>query len=265
MTNNIRESVMVLAKGPGVTFSTPIKQRQLLGPVVTETLGSCFLFTYQSRLYVVTCRHVVEGQISSDEQCKVILRYQKKGGSTDGAILPLDTTYLRYHPEDTSERTFDIAAFVMPDSVLSMLPVQVWSLEKQDDYPVLDKKTKIKLIGYPKVVLTDEKIRRKNMPINPLEVWASIASVPSQKPMIPSNSPMPIIGTYITEIDELEISLEGASGGIAIIETKHGDLAFGILSATGSGELQNRLSGTKRQIDFVCVIPMIRLIETIIQ
>jgi hypothetical protein len=46
MSNDIREPVMILAKGPCITSSMPPNIRQMVGPVITETLGSCFLFAY---------------------------------------------------------------------------------------------------------------------------------------------------------------------------------------------------------------------------
>lgn len=254
---------MVLAKGPSIAQDMPVNQKQIFGPTVTETLGSCWLFTYRHLFCIATCRHVIDNKLHPGEQFKVVLRYNKANGGTDGTIFLLNSHWLRFHPGDTVKQTYDVAVFVLPKASVANFPIQVWSLDHQGNYPILDKSTKIKLVGYPASTITAAQINDPKLPLVATEFHASIASVSRYEGAKPPNYTKHIIGSLITEIEGSSSGHDGASGGLAFIESSRSSLAFGTISTVGRGTLVDKVTGALRQITFVGVTPMQQIIEAI--
>lgn len=224
----------------------------VLSPSSGQTFGSGFLIQRGERVYVVTCRHVIEE--AKTRSLLAVPTPKKTRALLDTDLLKLDVPM--YHPNDSSNSTYDIAVLRVLGATVTELRQRGIELVRLEASPASAIKDGLLVhaAGYPVDYAETQLALRSSDALSPLRVRGSIKTVPLDS-LTQHGFAAPLREGHFAETVERPLG-KGASGGpVYADDTGETGRVVGVL--VGSAETQN-----PHTIGFVFASAS-RIIETI--
>lgn len=204
----------------------------VLDPSSGRTFGSGFVVERRNRVYVVTCRHVIEEADSPN--LRAIPKPKKTKALSESDVLKLGKAI--YHPDDAPGGTYDVAALQIVDTSLERLhghgivPVRLPRLAANE----IKEGLALKVAGYPIEYAERELSLRSSEPLAPLRLCGTVRTVPLGT-LTQNGFGAPLRAAYFAQADRP--LGKGASGGPVYLDGRGTNVrVVGVLLA--SAEMQ---------------------------
>lgn len=242
-----RESVTILGIGPKPTPDLSGEIRQIVASSIERTLGTCILFAYKENLWIVSCRHVVENVLQNSlDTYKALTKFVTAEGKIEKFTFVLDQQFLRYHPSDHLDTSYDLAILWIGRKNNIRLPITPIGFYPQYSFLPLVADMELEVFGYPVKSFTPNDIQRVDELLPLTSVTAKFLDGPrtGEKPV---NHNKRQLFQFVAEVQR-DTDMSGISGGLVVAKHASQFYPIGMITGSGVGRVIDQRDGTQRKV-----------------
>lgn len=231
------------------------------------TIGTGISFIYQDRIWLLTCKHVVEPALGKFI-IKSLLRIKSRGNTKAKDYLWNfgQGNNVRYHAKDSESQSHDLALFFFNKTSNNRDKFDVFKLPPRSELPNLIDGEDLVILGYPKKNLSYKEVNESDHPL-PLNILrAKYLSKIAEIEYRPRNYDKIIVDQEYAILDSSQNvkDLDGMSGGLVLV-LRHGKyLPVGMFVATGKGQ-KNDTQGRRNSAVDIAFFAHFRQIYSLLQ
>lgn len=199
-----------------------------------KTSGTGFIISYETKIYIVTCKHVIFG--AGSKNLFAMPNIQMTKSPKDGYKV-LSLKNIHFHPEDTNDLSYDVAVCEIDEKSMSeieLLNITCIPINNESDFTIPQNGDEIIGYGFPVIYAEQLFSLNKNEPMPPFKLKGKLLKIP-----IHDLTHIGFTGNlhegYFAQTPKKPFSLSGLSGGLAISNNNSGKVCGVVL---GNADIQ---------------------------
>ena len=246
IAQNYNDKLTIFKKSLFVVISSPIEVPQVK---IDASNGTGIIFIYNEEIWGLSCRHVIEPLIG-----KSLIKFfskikDKNSGKLNGLFINFNQTKnIWFHPDDNENKTRDIVLLYYGKISEISKEYKFFELPKLIDFPILNEKDTLLVLGYPGKKLSYNLFYENDKPM-PLSIIQGeyISYITNFKP---TNSENIALDQYYIVVENSK-GLRGMSGSLVLVKKGTSYYPIGLISIAGNFNFINLVSPDTTNINYL--------------
>lgn len=196
---------------------------------IKTTLGNTLIFTYNDRVWLLTCRHLVEN-VWRDSMIKSVMKSER----ANYFMMWKQKSHLGFHPSDSERQTLDLALYYFSTTESFDQPNKMWEWDSHYADNKLEERDRLKVLGIRSELMSPESIA-SSKPIQMEEIEGQYLK--NTLDVSPEDYNRKLVGQQLVRVDKE--SLMELAGGLVAVPSENGWVPRGLI--TGSGTVTLRM------------------------